>query len=134
MRRRINRHGWQTSIWLVIAAAMFGFPARVLAGEAETALLAALRASVCFADTFDSAENAKRGKAVEGVAGQALSVPYMIGYDATSSLSRSAGTISWWAKMDFDVKQTLLLGMDSGALYANIEGESPWGLGGRLWS
>ncbi len=99
------------------------------------------RYCVCFADTFDGAENSSRGKQVDGLSGKALATTGNLRYETAQTISRGAGTIGFWSRMEFDVEQgSFILSFDDGGgLYVNFFGKK--GAGdprhvelGRLWS
>ena len=93
-------------------------------GSEKSRLLAGLRDSVCFAETFDGADSARFGAATDGVAGRAVANGGNVAFATSNILSRATGTISWWSRMNFDTAygSILLTFDDGGTFYANFIG------------
>src|SRR3990172_9621671 len=105
-------------ILLVIILLQF-FIRAAFADVVDPQLLKEMVNSVCYAETFEQVKLAPGDRVVEGISGKALATRRNYTLDVTKILPQSTGTISWWARYNFDSTEGApVISMNqSGALY-----------------
>ncbi len=92
----------------------------------DPAMLAGLRDSVCFSESFEAVRDGDIGTLTEGLVGKAYATAGSYTIDVATVLPQGAGAIGWWARHDFDsTAGASLLSLNRGsALYLNFIGTS----------
>ena len=92
----------------------------------DPAALQNIQASVCYAETFETVPAQESSRLAEGLVGKAYETTANYTVDVEKILPQGSGTISWWARHDFDsTAGASLLSLDQGgSLYLNFYGTS----------
>lgn len=128
LRRRSGRRqflGFRAWLCVLALCGTGALPAPA-ADVVDPAMLAGLRDSVCFAESFEALRAGDTGTLTEGLVGKAYETAGNWTIDVAAVLPQGAGTIGWWARHDFDsTAGASLLSLDNGSsLYLNFYGTS----------
>ena len=110
-------------VWRFLAPAIMALMqwtvAAARADIVDPQLLGNIAGATCYAETFEDVTLVQGDRLVEGVSGNALATRRNYTLDVEKIVPRSTGTISWWARHNFDSTEgaSVISMNQSGALY-----------------